>query len=109
MECEGYFGNDDEILEGAGKRQFWEVRSLVGGGEVMESEEAEEERATVFSSGQWELRAEAAETLEGRGKVGKAVQAEVTGEVWGRSTDDEEGRPRMDILRGVLMCKEFVT
>lgn len=75
----------------------------------MESEEAEEERAPVFSSGKWELCAEAAETLEERGKIGKGVKAEVMGKVWGRSTDDEEGQPRMDILRGVLMCKEFVT
>lgn len=31
------------------------------------------------------------------------------GKVWGRSTDDEDGPPRRDIRRGVLMCKEFVT
>lgn len=86
-----------------------EARSWVGGGEVMESEAAEGERATILSSGKWELCAEGAETSEERSKIGKAIKAEVMGKVWGRSTDDKEGQTRGDVIRGVLMCKEFVT
>lgn len=49
------------------------------------------------------------ETGEERGKIGKGIKAEARGKVWGRSTHDEEGQTRMDIIKGVLMGKEFMT
>lgn len=83
-----------------GDRQPLEARSWVGGGEVMESEEAEEERATLFSSGKWEL---------GAGDAQRRWKAEAMGKVRSRSTDDEDGQTRMDMTRGALVCKEFAT
>ena len=87
-----------------------EASSWVGGGEVMESETGNRGPQGRESSGKWESSAGVARRhRRKRAKIGKGMKAEAVGKVWGRNTDDEEGQTRMDITRGILMWKAFVT
>lgn len=58
VECKQYSGNDEEglrSLKGRGIGNSWKPGAgWVGDSEVMESQAAKEERATILSSGKWE-------------------------------------------------------
>lgn len=63
----------------------------MGGSEVMESEAAEEERATIFQLRETGTQCwGCTETLDERGKIGKGIKVEAMGKIRGWSTDDEE-------------------